>query len=81
MQNELGRLQPGLKSHAYDLQRWPEALPKYSRDHVARVRDFQAHGQGVDGLYLCGDYMNAPWVEGASRSGRSVARSLLSELL
>lgn len=81
VRHELERLQPGLQPQAYDLQRWPEALPKYSRDHIARVRDFQTKGQGVEGVYLCGDYMNAPWVEGASRSGRTVARCILSELI
>lgn len=78
---ELRRLQPALSVQAYDLQRWPEALPKYSWEHIERVRRFQAEGQGSGGLYLCGDYMNAPWVEGASRSGRYVASCILSELL
>lgn len=78
---ELRRLQPDLGAVAYDLQRWPEALPKYDREHIQRVRDFQAEGQGKAGLFLCGDYLNAPWVEGASRSGRYVASCILSELL
>lgn len=62
----------------HDLQRWPEAIPKYSSDHVQRVRDFLAKGQGERGLYLCGDYLNAPWTEGASRSGQRVAELILS---
>jgi oxygen-dependent protoporphyrinogen oxidase len=66
--------------HAYDLQRWPEALPKYDCSHIERVKSFLREGQGRDGLYLCGDYMNAPWLEGASRSGQKTARQLVRDL-
>ena len=62
---------------AYDLQRWPEAIPKYDCGHIARVKAFLRDGQGQQGLYLCGDYMNAPWIEGASRSGLKAARQIL----
>ncbi len=62
---------------AYDLQRWPEAIPKYDCGHIARVKAFLRDGQGRQGLYLCGDYMNAPWIEGASRSGQKAARQIL----
>jgi predicted NAD/FAD-dependent oxidoreductase len=65
---------------AYDLERWTEAIPKYDCGQIARVKDFLRHGQGGEGLYLCGDYMNAPWIEGASRSGAKVARQLVRDL-
>ena len=65
---------------AYDLQRWPEAIPKYDCAQIARVKEFLRDGQGGHGLYLCGDYMNAPWIEGASRSGEKVARQLVRGL-
>jgi len=81
VQRELRRLHPRLATQPHDLQPWPEALPKYDRDHIERVRRFQTEAQGRAGLYLCGDYMNAPWLEGASRSGRYVASCILSELL
>ena len=64
----------------YDLQRWPEAIPKYDCAHIARVKDFLRDGQGRQGLFLCGDYMNAPWIEGASRSGAKAARRLFRGL-
>ena len=64
----------------YDLQRWPEAIPKYDCAQIARVKAFLRGGQGDQGLYLCGDYMNAPWIEGASRSGQKAARQLLRGL-
>ncbi|MBX7183918.1 MAG: FAD-dependent oxidoreductase [Vicinamibacteria bacterium] len=64
----------------YDLQRWPEAIPKYDCGQISRVKEFLREGQGREGLYLCGDYMNAPWIEGASRSGQKTARQLLRSL-
>ena len=82
---ELLGLNEGLRTVAdrvtpYDLQRWPEAVPKYDCGQIARVKAFLLDGQGRDGLYLCGDYMNAPWIEGASRSGQKAARQLLRSL-
>jgi predicted NAD/FAD-dependent oxidoreductase len=44
------------------------------------VKEFLRDGQGGEGLFLCGDYMNAPWIEGASRSGEKTARQLLRGL-
>ena len=64
---------------AHDLQRWPEAIPKYDWGQIARVKAFLREGQGHQGLYLCGDYMNAPWIEGASRSGHKTARQLMAD--
>ncbi len=78
---ELLKLDPSLSTtRPFDLQRWPEAIPKYDCAQLARVRSFQSSGQGNQGLYLCGDYLNAPWLEGACRSGQTVARSILAEL-
>ncbi len=65
---------------AYDLARWPEAIPKYDCGQIARVKAFLRDEQGRQGLYLAGDYMNAPWIEGASRSGHKTARQLLREV-
>ena len=73
----LGRVSDGVVPH--DLQRWSEAIPKYDCAHIARVREYQRLEQGRGGLYLCGDHMNGPWLEGASRSGRQVAAQILSE--
>ncbi len=64
---------------AYDQKRWPEAIPKYDGPQITRVKAFLRESQGQQGLYLCGDYMNAPWVEGASRSGQKAARQLIRE--
>ena len=69
----------GDRVRPYDLQRWPEAIPKYDGPHITRVKEFLRIGQGRQGLYLCGDYLNAPWIEGASRSGTKAARQLIRE--
>jgi oxygen-dependent protoporphyrinogen oxidase len=80
VKHELLRLLPDLWSHQllpHDLQRWPEAIPKYDGGQIGRVREFQQQHQGRHGLYLCGDYLNAPWLEGACRSGQSVAAQIV----
>lgn len=65
-----GRMKP------LHLQRWPLAMPIYSPGHVPRVRHFWSHGQGHRGIWLCGDYLNHPWIEGSIRCGEKVAARL-----
>lgn len=80
---QLLALHPDLQAdqlQPYDLQRWREAIPKYDCQHVERVRQFEKQAQGDSGLFLCGDYLNSPWLEGACRSGRRAARAVLSDL-
>ena len=55
------------------VQRWHHALPVYGVGFVTRVRAFWEEGQGDGGIWLCGDYLNHPWVEGAVRCGEKVA--------
>jgi len=75
---ELVRLFPRYSGHVDPLfvQRWPEALPVYGVGQVARVSAFWADGQGDGGVWLCGDYLNHPWVEGSVRCGEKVAARL-----
>lgn len=65
-----------LKPH--DLQRWPEAMPKYKHGHLKLVKEFLDSHQGEHNVYLCGDYLNAPWTEGALRNGQAVAETILA---
>jgi protoporphyrinogen oxidase len=58
------------------VQRWPLAMPIYGPGHVERVRQFWLRGQGDGHIYLCGDYLNHPWVEGSIRCGEKVAGML-----
>jgi protoporphyrinogen oxidase len=59
------------------VQRWPLAMPIYGPGHVERVRRFWDRGQGDGRVYLCGDYLNHPWVEGSIRCGEKVAAMIL----
>ena len=52
----------------HEIQRWPSAMPKFDHKYVTRVKRFWQDGQGDNGVYLCGDYLNTPWVEGASHA-------------
>jgi oxygen-dependent protoporphyrinogen oxidase len=72
---EWERLSPrcGGELTALHVQRWPEALPVYGVGNVARVRAFWERGQGEGGVWLAGDYLNHPWLEGAVRCGEKVA--------
>jgi oxygen-dependent protoporphyrinogen oxidase len=75
---EWSRLFPRYTGHLHGLhvERWREAMPIYTPAHIARVRAFLARGdggQGTGGIFLCGDYLNHPWVEGSLRCGEKVA--------
>ncbi len=62
----------------YDLQRWPEAMPKFSHGYITQVSEFLKKGQGENNVYLCGDYLNSPWTEGAVRCGQRVAKKIIA---
>ncbi|MFM2417079.1 MAG: hypothetical protein RL385_1802 [Pseudomonadota bacterium] len=81
LRNEVARLFPrfaGALTPLY-LKRWAHALPVYGVGQVSRVQEFWAHGQGEGGLWLCGDYLNHPWLEGAVRCGEKVAAAVLAK--
>jgi protoporphyrinogen oxidase len=59
------------------VKRWPLAMPIYAPGHVERVREFWSRGQGEQRVYLCGDYLNHPWIEGSIRCGEKVAAMVL----
>ncbi len=62
----------------YDLQRWREAMPKFSQGHITHVTQFLKKGQGENNVYFCGDYLNSPWTEGALRCGQRVAKQIIA---
>ncbi len=76
---EWGRLYPTCadRMEGLHVQRWPEAMPVYGVGDVARVKAFWGHGQGDNGVWLCGDYLNHPWLEGAVRCGEKVAGAIV----
>ncbi len=57
----------------YDLQRWYKAMPKFKQGHLQLVKNFQDNHQGENNVWFAGDYLNAPWTEGALRMGQRVA--------
>jgi protoporphyrinogen/coproporphyrinogen III oxidase len=78
------RVCPPLAHHAshienYDLQRWPEAIPYIPPNFISEVNSFWKQGQGENQVYLCGDYLASPYVEGSIRCGKRVAESILTK--
>lgn len=64
---------------AYDLQRWPQAEPKFTSGSLLAVKNFLENFQGQNSIYFTGDYLNAPWTEGALRRGQSVAKQVAND--
>lgn len=75
---EWGRLFPRYIGNMVPLHvhRWSGALPVYGVGHLTRVKRFWQDGQGRDGVWLCGDWLNQPWVEGSVRCGEKIADAL-----
>ncbi len=67
-----------LKPH--DIQKWPLAMPKFAHGHIRSVASFMEHEQGRQNVFLCGDYLNSPWTEGALRCGERVALQVDQQL-
>ncbi|MFC1640446.1 protoporphyrinogen/coproporphyrinogen oxidase [Patescibacteria group bacterium] len=84
VKKELARLCPWAEEsdlENFDIQRWQEAMPIFSKGHLTRVAEFLEGGhQGVHGIYLCGDYMNSIWVEGSIRGGKRTADAVIQDL-
>jgi len=85
VKQELVRVCPWFESvdeiESFDMQKWPEAMPKFAHGHLSRVKSFLEDGQGERNVFLCGDYMNSPWTEGALRGGQRTAERVTSRLL
>lgn len=64
----------------HDLQKWPEAMPKFYAGYLTTVKDYLDNHQGENNIFLCGDYMNSLWTEGALRGGQRTARQLIEKL-
>jgi oxygen-dependent protoporphyrinogen oxidase len=64
----------------HDIQRWPEAMPKFYAGYLTAVKDFLDNHQGENTIYLCGDYMNSLWTEGSLRGGQRTANQMILKL-
>lgn len=65
----------------YELATFEEAMPKFSAEQIKNTRQFWKAGQGQQRVYLCGDYVGNPWVEGALKTGLRVADKIHKDLL
>ncbi|MBI3632954.1 MAG: FAD-dependent oxidoreductase, partial [Candidatus Vogelbacteria bacterium] len=79
VKGELLKVCPPLKGDAsilenHDLERWPQAMPKFSQKFVTEAARFWQRGQGNNSVYFAGDMTGCPWVEGAIYSGKKVAK-------
>lgn len=63
----------GANVEGCEMQRWPEAMPKFFPSYLQCVEQFWQKGQGEGNVYLCGDFLNTPWIEGSIRCGQRVA--------
>lgn len=66
---------------AHDLYRWDEAMPKFYAGSLKAVKHFLDTDQGKNNVWFAGDYLNAPWTEGAMRMGQRVAGAIDAEEL
>ena len=79
VRKEVARVFPYLEVEdlePYDLQRWEAAMPKFYCGWLTQVAEF-IPSNGEDGVFLTGDYLNAPWTEGSIRVGQRVAQQLV----
>ncbi|MDP3956117.1 MAG: NAD(P)/FAD-dependent oxidoreductase [bacterium] len=81
---ELPKVCPELRDNAFTphlLQRWPLAMPKFAHKYISTVHKFMKEKQGTDNIYFVGDYLGAPWTEGAALLGKKTAETILTTLL
>lgn len=61
------------------LKRWERAIPIYTPAHMRRVRTFLENHQGKHNVYLTGDLLGTPFVEGSLTSGVKTARAVIKD--
>ncbi len=63
----------------HDLQRWDASMPSYYHGFITKVDEYLEKHQGENNIFLCGDYLNSPWTEGALRCGKRVAKTIIAK--
>lgn len=63
-----------------NVQRWPEALPRFGAGHIRAVQQFRNAQSAVPRLVFAGDYLDGPYIDAAVRSGQDAARTLIGQL-
>ena len=74
LQSEVEAMHPDLEGAitARRLVRFDRYVPIFSPAHVPRLREFRRR-LGPGPVDVAGDYLNAPWMEGALRAGEAAA--------
>lgn len=70
----------GVPVKVVGLKRWDLAMPVFSDSHIKRVAQWEQDNDLPENVAFAGDYLNAPWTEGASRSGQRAAKRLIENL-
>ena len=83
---ELPRVCREYRGHEEELEqvtlwRWKEAMPKFDHGYLSLVKKFEETEQGQNNLFFAGDYLNAPWAEGACRSGQRAASLIVERFM
>lgn len=73
---EVARLLPELRSALNDLElsRWDQAIPNHAPGYVRSVAKYRQELSAEQSIFLAGDYLGTPCVEGALESGLYVSR-------
>lgn len=61
---------------SHDIQRWNTAMPKFYTGYLSTVKKFVDEEKNGNNVFLCGDYLNSIWTEGALRCGQRVAEKI-----
>jgi protoporphyrinogen/coproporphyrinogen III oxidase len=79
MQSELGRYLPGVDRAvvAIAAYRWPLAEPRSPIGRACALHRYRAPASPVRRVYLAGDYMGAPYTEGAAETGAWAASRII----
>jgi protoporphyrinogen oxidase len=58
---------------------WSRAVPEFTTEHLARLAELDVTDLAAQGLFLAGDYLRSPFIEGAVVSGQLAAEAILRE--
>jgi len=64
----------------YVIHRWPSLVPQFYPGYYHALRDFQRRTDRTDRLFFAGDYLIAPYTEGALTSGLRAAKACAARI-
>ena len=63
-----------------NVQRWPQAIPRFNVGHIEKIEAFNDAARDVRGIAFAGDYLMGPYIDGAVRSGLRAASTISKQL-